>query len=185
MEPKDSTQNDKKKRRLLYLFTIMAVLFIMTVIVMAFNVKRSKEEHPQSGGIGYDVNQTNEPISSNASSDKQLPAFPSVTMPGCTKINASSDSAIVKNVSLFNPEDNEGWYDLAFTISVDVNGNGEYTTVYESEKVAPGYRITEFEMDKILEAGTYNARIDIIPYYIYDNNMALNRGAINVPMIVE
>ena len=106
-------------------------------------------------------------------------------MPGYSKLKIKANTKQVNTISLFNPEENEGWYDLAFTILADIDGDGEDETLYESEKIAPGYRISEFELTQPIGTGSYNAKIIINPYYINDDEIVLNNGEISVPLIVE
>lgn len=176
-------------RRFNFLLLILLGLMLAAVTVVSLNWNRwvgnnTPVVSQPIGGIGYEVGQTNKPTDPNTPTAEPI-SFPSITMPGYSEIKIPANTTNINTISLYNPSQNEGWYDLTFQIYVDTNNDGEYELIYESGKVAAGYRIDGFEINQPLNAGTYNAKMMFHAYYVEDDTIPLNNGAITVPLVVE
>lgn len=175
-------------RQFNFVIPIVFGLGVVAIGSIAFGLANKQvieEPAPTGGAIGYDPSQTNKPDDPKAPT-KEAISFPSITMPGYAELRMAANTTKIDTISLYNPAQNEGWYDLTFKLMVDTDRNGDFeTTLYESAKVAPGYRVSDFEIAQPLEAGKYSAKILINPYYVNDDSVVLNNGSIDVDLIVE
>ena len=140
---------------------------------------------PASTTPEYDPSQTDKPIETEPAPTQESISFPSITMPGYSNLKMAANTTHVTTISLWNPAQNEGWYDMVFNFCVDVDKDGEFETLYKSGKVKAGNRINEFDISQPLKAGTYDVKIMLYPYYVEDDTITLNNGALSVQLIVE
>ena len=109
-----------------------------------------------------------------------------ITMPGWASLTIAADTTeITSGVDFFNPEANEGYYDMTFELFVDVNGSGDYTSLYKSGLVYAGNHVQKITLSQPLSAGTYDAYVAIQPYKTGDQSVPLNNGNVQIELIVQ
>ena len=117
---------------------------------------------------------------------EQTETMKNITMPGWTTLTIAADTTeITKGVDFFNPEDNEGYYDMTFELFVDVEQNGTYESVYQSGLVYPGNHVQKITLNRSLPAGTYDAYVHIQPYLKDDQSVPLNSGNVQLVLHVQ
>ena len=84
------------------------------------------------------------------------------------------------DVNLKNPEENEGKYDLAFTITLD----GENEPIAETGLIPAGKSALKLKLTKPLEPGTYEATVLVQPYRV-DDQSKTNNAEIKTVIIAE
>lgn len=99
----------------------------------------------------------------------KIPSYPSVTIPANTKD---------VTVALLNPEGNPCY----FTFTLVLKDTGE--TLYTSGMVAPGDVITDITLSHPLEAGEYDATIQITTAALTDGR-ALNGANVETVLVVQ
>ncbi len=159
-----------KKRKLLV--GILILLLCAVIAVLAYLLWKHSAEEPEAvNGGGVVV----EPIGGEISSN-----LPGVVIPGWSamKLPAGETEA---ETTLYNPEKNEGYYDLSFTLTLDETGEEVFTT----GKIPPGYRCSKVTLNRALEAGKYEATLLVQPYLQSDTDAQLNRANVSLTLIVK
>jgi len=111
--------------------------------------------------------------------------LPGIAIPGQTKITfAPGETEVSGNIDFYNPEKNEGWYYLTFQLLVDINHDGNYEEIYQSDLVEPGKHIQKITISKPLEKGQYNAVVHVQPYLMSDM-AAVNNSNMETTLVVE
>ena len=109
-----------------------------------------------------------------------------ITMPGWASITLAADTTeITSGVDFFNPEANEGYYDMTFELFADTENNGSYVSIYKSGIVYAGNHVQKITLKQALSAGTYAAYVHIQPYLKGDQSVALNSGDVRIELIVK
>lgn len=102
----------------------------------------------------------------------------SIALPGYSVLNLSNSDGIV-HAPLINPEGNTCYF--VYTISLADTGE----VLYESGYIEPGSAVPEFELERTLEPGTYNIKVDVAAWDIEDHTQSLNGGSIEAELQVE
>ena len=152
-------------------FIIVTALAVMTL---------TKEKNIDSGtGVGYEPSAQVIKVSSDKDMEtkKTTAVLPSVMMPGWDSITIPADETeIEEGINLFNPSQNEGYYDLVFEIRADVDGDGIKETLCRTGKVAPGFAVTKLTLSEPVPEGEYDVDIFIQPYLKGAEESGLNNG---------
>lgn len=94
-----------------------------------------------------------------------------------------------QNFILTNSDKNEDICFMEFTFYIDKNGNkiidASDEQIYKSGLVRPGYSISEFSLDRALEAGEYNGLILEQPYSYDQVRSPLNNMVVSTKIIAE
>lgn len=102
----------------------------------------------------------------------------SIALPGYSVLTLSnSDGAI--HAPLINPEGNTCYF--VYTVSLADTGE----TLYESGYIEPGSAVPEFELNRMLEPGTYDIKVDVAAWDIEDYTQPLNGSSIEAKLQVE
>lgn len=108
----------------------------------------------------------------------------SITMPGFCSFDIQANTTEIVNRQLFNPIQNEGSFKMDFKVTADINDDGVYETIFETEEpVYPGERIEGFTISEPINAGTYPCKIYINPSTLTGGST--NNGVMAVQMIVQ
>lgn len=102
----------------------------------------------------------------------------SITMPGYSLLTMSNSDGTV-HVPLLNPEGNTCYF--VYTISLADSGE----VLYESGYIEPGSAVPEFELNRTLDPGTYDIKVDVAAWAIEDYTEPLNGGSIEAELQVE
>ena len=159
-----------KKRKLLVGALILLLCAVITIL--AYLLWKNSDEEPEtvnSGGVVV------EPISGEIRDDLRGCVIPGW---GAMMLPAGETEA---ETSLYNPEENEGYYDLSFTLTLDETGEELFAT----GKVAPGYQCSKVTLNHALEAGEYEATLLVQPYLQSDPEVQLNRANVSLTIIVK
>ena len=101
-----------------------------------------------------------------------------IMLPGLGTIKLTTGQTHVEKV-LLNPEGNPCYFQFRLVLK----DTGE--TLYESKMVEPGKAIVEFDINRALEAGSYEAEVRIDTRSLEDAETPLNGGVIAVTLEVE
>ena len=165
-KPKSDGVNSERKWKILVV--ILAVLLLLTGGTMIFwgGVPFFPAFAPNDGGsASQGVGLVVDP---NAGEYVPKPLDPGVVIRGFGKLTIPPYTKEVTEVNLYNPEENEGWYYLTFTLCL-LDENGEVSeTLYESQLVPPGLYLQDITLSRGLAPGEYDAVMLVQPYRIAD-----------------
>ena len=159
-----------KKKKLLVGMLILLLCAVIAVLSYLLWQHSAEEPEPTNGG-GVVV----EPIGGEIRED-----LPGVVIPGWGAMVLPAGETEAET-TLYNPEKNEGYYDLSFTLTLDETGEEVFTT----GKIPPGYRCSKVTLNRALEAGEYAATLLVQPYLQSDTDAQLNRANVSLTLIVK
>lgn len=154
---------------------IIITLLLVVISVMAFVlVKQLQDDVVTNNGIVY------EPNVSNGSKIQAGSNLPGVAIPGWAAIKLPTNT-MEANVSLHNPDSNEGYYDLVFTLKLADTDEIIFTTGF----VEPGYKCSKVCLNHELEKGEYKAVMFVQPYLQDKARTPVNNAKMEILLIVE
>lgn len=157
-----------------WLFVVIAVLLIVISIMTLMLIKQPSKDVAESNGVIYEPNTT---------AGQQVQAgtdLPGVAIPGWSAIKLPTNT-LEAEVSLHNPEENAGNYDLEFSLKLADTGEVVFTTGL----VKPGYKCSKVTLNRKLEKGEYNAEMLVQPYLQDTAQTPLNNAKMEILLIVE
>ena len=162
------TQEQRSDRKLKIIIAVLAVLLLLMGGTMIFwgGVPFFSAFAPNDGGSASQG--AGLVVDPNAGEYVPKPLDPGVVIRGFGKLTIPPYTREVTEVNLYNPEENEGWYYLTFTLCL-VDENGEVSeTLYESQLVPPGLYLQDITLSRGLAPGEYDAVMLVQPYRIAD-----------------
>ena len=153
-------------------------LIIAVIIVGAVLVVTNSIENNDSAGVGLTVDPDSGTFVKPEIEELEK-SSDGISIPGWGSINVGANETIV-DVNLKNPEENEGKYDLAFTITLD----GEDEPIAETGHIPAGKSALKLKLAKPLEPGTYEATVLVQPYRV-DDQSKTNNAEIRTVIIAE
>ena len=123
---------------------------------------------------------TVDPYAGDLVTPTPAPTEPGVVIQGWTSVKVPA-SATESNVSLYNPEENAGWYDLTFELRLKETDEIIFTTGL----IPPGQYCNKVMLSRPLEPGIYPAILHVQPYYMNEEQTPTNDLNMDVRLIVE
>lgn len=147
------------------------------------------------------------PIDANAGdriTPTPMPQEPGVAIAGLTVIEIEAGSE-KSSVALYNPIENDGWYDLTYELRMlenprdaetgelivpgaaaqDGSESPEYKTIFRTGLIPPGKYCNAVEILCQLEPGEYDAFLYVQPYRMDENQTPTNSANLQVRLIVK
>ena len=153
---------------------IIAAIIVGAVLV----VTNSIENNSDGAGVGLTVDPDSGTFVEPEIEELEK-SSDGISIPGRGSINISANETAV-DVNLKNPDENEGKYDLAFTITLD----GENEPIAETGLIPAGKSALKLKLAKPLEPGTYEATVLVQPYRV-DDQSKTNNAEIKTVIIAE
>lgn len=101
-----------------------------------------------------------------------------IMMPGFSKMSLESGQTNVE-YALANPEGNPCFFKIQIVLA-DTD-----EILYESGLIEPGKAVMELELNRGLDSGIYDARVDVNTFSVDDYETQMNKGAMNITIEVE
>jgi len=152
---------------------IIAVLVAIILLLLALLIKPGQKD-ADGKGVTFEL---------NAENGEQVYAgttLPDISIPGWTAIRLPSGS-LSADVSLHNPQANEGYYALCFTLKLADTGEMIFTT----GSIDPGYKCSRVTLNRELEPGEYDAILFVQPYLLDESETPTNNAELEILLIVE
>ena len=153
-------------------------LIIAAIIVGAVLVVTNSIENNDSAGVGLTVDPDSGTFVKPEIEELEK-SDGGISIPGWGSINVAANETTV-DVNLKNPDENEGKYDLAFTITL----YGENEPIAETGLIPAGKSALKLKLTKPLEPGTYEATVLVQPYRV-DDQSKTNNAEIKTIIIAE
>lgn len=150
---------------IIVLLTIIAFMLIMTLMP-------DQEEDPGKGVV-FEPNSTQ--VQGYVGTN-----LPGIAIPGWSAINLPS-GVTEADVSLHNPEANQGYYDLSFTLKLADSSE----VLFSTGPIEPGYKCTHVTLTRVLEPGKYEAVMFVQPYLQDEDQTPTNNAELEILLIVE
>ena len=181
-EPKIQEQSSDRKLKII--IAVLAVLLLLMGGTMIFwgGVPFFSAFAPNDGGSASQG--AGLVVDPNAGEYVEPKQAPGVSIPGFGLLTIRSNTPYIKNIDLYNPPENDGWYYLTFKLSL-VNEDGVVSeTLYESQLVPPGLYLQDITLSHGLAPGEYDAVMHVQPYRI-DDLSPTNNANLRMTIIVQ
>lgn len=164
-------KGDLMQRKLQSIVIVILLIIISVMFVILVSPKKSTDT-----GKGIIFEQS---ISENSNSQVGT-SNPGISIPGwgAIKLPAHEKEAIV---SLHNPEENAGYYDLSFTLKLK-NSN---EVIFTTGSISAGYKCSRVTLTQELEPGEYEAIMFVQPYLVGEQHTPTNNAELELLLIVE
>lgn len=150
------------------------IIVLLAVIAFMFIMMRMPDREDGPGkGVVFEPNSTQ--VQGYVGTN-----LPEIAIPGWSAIKLPS-GVTEADVSLHNPEANQGYYDLSFTVKLADSGE----VVFSTGPIEPGYKCTHVTLTRELEPGKYEAVIFVQPYLRDENQTPTNNAELEILLIVE
>jgi hypothetical protein len=143
---------------------------------------RGSDNSVSVGGVGLTV----DPNASGYEAEEtaETASAPGVTIPGWGSLTIPADTTDI-TVDFYNPESNEGYYDLTFELQLPDDSEQGYEVLYTSGLVEPGLHIQHITLSHGLSEGTYHAVIHVQPYKQDEDHTPTNNADMETELIVK
>lgn len=159
-------------------YTVEALVIAAVIIAVILCVKFSNFINNDSAGVGLTVDPDSGTFVEPEIEELEK-SSDGISIPGWGSINIAANETAV-DVNLKNPEENEGKYDLAFTITLE----GEDEPIAKTGLIPAGKSALKLKLTKPLEPGTYEATVLVQPYRV-DDQSKTNNAEIKTVIIAE
>ncbi len=161
---------------------LLVIVVIVSAIIIALLVKdREKEESALP--VSTEASGPRLEIDANAGdlveTETEAPP-PGISIPGWGSITLPA-GVTEANVSLKNPEENEGWYYLTFELQLKDTGEVIFTTGL----IPPGQYCNKVTLTRELEAGEYEAIMHVQPYKMDEDQTPTNNADMETILVVN
>lgn len=174
-------KKDKKWLILLLLLLLLLLIFIFGFLLLKGDNKDDEKAPNLPGGVNLtidsDAGEYQKPGSNNQTSN-------GVAIPGWTSLSMPANETEV-TVDFYNPEANKDLYYLTFELRLIDNSAQGYEVLYTSGLVEPNLHIQKINLNRSLNAGTYDAVIHIQPYRMDENKTPTNNANVKVKLNVQ
>ena len=154
--------------------SVVVITLLIVIIVLLVALLMSPNEDGAGKGVVFEPNnssQTQGYVGTN---------LPGIAIPGWGAIKLPS-GAKEADVSLHNPESNQGFYDLSFTLKLADSGE----VIFSTGPIEPGYKCTHVTLTRELEPGEYDAIMFVQPYLQNEDQTPTNNAELEILLIVE
>lgn len=159
-----------KKKSISIFIIILLIVVIMLLVALLM--------HPKEDEAGKGV--VFEPNNSSQLQGYVGTNHPGIAIPGWGAIKLPS-GVKEADVSLHNPESNQGYYDLSFTLKLADSGE----VLFSTGAIEPGYKCTHVTLTKELEPGEYEAIMFVQPHLQDEDQTPTNNAELEILLIVE
>lgn len=160
----------KKKGLVLVVVLLLAIIAVLIILLITEN--KTHKQQPQSAGVVMQSHSENERSMVGTNE-------PSVCVPGWTAIKLPANTKEAE-LSLHNPKENKGNYDLEFSLRLKDTGD----IVFCTGKVEAGMACTSIVLNRELEIGEY-AAVMIVQPYSSKSGLPVNNAELELLLIVE
>ena len=155
-----------------YSYVIIAVLLAIILLLLTLLVKPSHKDN-EGKGVTFEPHTENSGVHVGTT-------LPDISIPGWTAIKLPAKSTEA-DISLHNPQVNEGYYALSFTLKLADTGE----MIFATGSIEPGYRCTHVTLNRELEPGEYYAILFVQPYLLDGSETPTNNAELEILLIVE
>ena len=154
--------------------SVFIIILLIAIIILLVALLIPQNEDDTGKGVVFEPNnssQTQGYVGTN---------LPGIAIPGWGAIKLPS-GVKEADVSLHNPESNQGYYDLSFTLKLADSGE----EIFSTGPIEPGYKCTHVTLTRELEPGEYEAIMFVQPYLQDEDQTPTNNAELEILLIVE
>lgn len=185
----DNTKlTEKKKKFPKWSKFVTVAVFITAVAVAVPKITDNKPDNNNDTSVSDDYVSDAPERDPNAGEyvdhEKKSSKPEGISVPGWNTLNIPKNEKEVA-VDFYNPEENEGRYQMTFELRLPDESSQGYEVLYKSGLVDPGLHIQNITLSHELEKGVYDATIHVQPYRMDEHNTATNNADLQTQLIVE
>lgn len=160
-------------------FVLIALLFLV-IIVLVYALIRQPVPGSEPPAETDRPALTVDPNAGEKITPTPAPTEPGIAIPGWSNIKLPAGQTEAQT-SLYNPEDNEGWYYLTFELRLKETDE----VVFATGLIPPGQYLNQVTLTRALEKGRYDAILHVQPYRMADAQSPTNNADLDILLIVE
>ena len=163
----------EKRSKKIWILIVAVILVMVFGIGFAYKMGQQKSME-SSNGVVVDQNASDWDKDLDNLSEEQDAG---IKIPGYGELSVGAGDKNWK-ITLANPKDNDCYFKYSITVDDDEN------PIYESDYIEPGKAISEFQVDKPLDAGDYTIYLNISTYSMDGKNTRLNGASVKADLHV-
>lgn len=180
---KKQKKRTRSTRALSLSVAALAVAVIVVGGAMLWQGMRGGKTNVASGeGVSLDANVAKTVDATPA------PQEPGIVIPGGTALSLPA-GATEAEVSLPNPEENEGWYYIAYELRLkrpeDAPEDAPEEVIFTTGLIPPGMSCSKVTLTRPLEKGEYPAVLRVQPYRMNDSRTPTNNAELDIVLTVR
>lgn len=184
----ENTNLPEKKKKCQKWFKVLAAAVPALILAVAVPKMMCNTpdygEPPISGDYTSDAPERDPNAGEYVDQQEKAPEAEGIAVPGWNTLNIPKDKKEV-TVDFYNPEENEGRYQMTFELRLPDESAQGYEVLYKSGLVDPGLHIQNITLSHELEEGTYDATIHVQPYRMDEQKTATNNADLQTQLVVE
>lgn len=176
---KNNRAKKRRRRARPWPFVLIALLLVTVAVLTDALIRQSSPgAEPLSAPSRPEL--TVDPHAGEKITPTPAPTEPGIAIPGWSNIKLPAGQTEAQT-SLYNPEDNEGWYYLTFELRLKETDE----VVFATGLIPPGQYLNQVTLTRALEKGRYDAILHVQPYRMADAQSPTNNADLDILLIVE
>lgn len=148
------------------------IILLLIVIAILVGIIFMPDQNTSGRGVVFEQIGTEEGYIGTSHPGISIPGWGAIKLPSGVK---------EAEVSLHNPQENEGYYDMSFTLKLVDSDEVIFTT----GSIAPGYKCSCVTLSRELDPGEYEAILFVQPYFQDEAHTPTNNAELEILLIVE
>lgn len=178
----ENTRSSEGKRKRSKWLKVLAVA--VPAVLIAVGVQELRESPSDFGDAPVSDVPEIDPNAGEYVEPESEKANDGIAVPGWNMLSIPKNEKEVA-VDFYNPEANEGRYQMTFELRLPDNSEQGYEVLYKSGLVNPGLHIQNITLSRELDEGVYDAMIHVQPYKMDDQKTPTNNADMQTQLIVE
>lgn len=184
----ENTKLPEEKRKRLKRFKVLAAIvpaLLLTIAIPKIMYNTSdKDDTSISDGYRSDAPEIDPNAGEYVDQQEEDNESDGIAVPGWNSLNIPKNQKEA-TVDFYNPEENEGRYQMTFELRLPDKSEQGYEVLYKSGLVDPGLHIQNITLAHGLDKGIYDATIHVQPYRMDEQKTATNNADMQTQLIVE
>lgn len=184
MSENSRSPKEKKKRSIRKLLTLTLAAAVPAVMLTIIVPKITEAPTDDSRKPISDAPELDPNAGEYVEQQAEKKSSGGIAVPGWNTLNIPKNKKEVA-VDFYNPEENDGLYQLTFELRLPDESEQGYEVLYKSGLVDPGLHIQNITLSHELDEGIYDATLHVQPYRMDEQKSATNNADMQTQLIVK